>query len=117
MDWSHGRFMGEVRPRWGNSPKSKILVVTKDKKDKELERKCSEAQRTNKMDIRVIEWEDYPNLESLIFSDDTWRPTTLVVTFDDGESRTVIKNLRDDMRVEYQKGTNRHSGRNSLFKF
>ena len=84
--WSHERFIREVKPRWGNSPKSKILVVTRDKNlENGLIEKCKADTRTNKMEIRVTEWVDYPSLYNEMYPNDSWRPTTLVITFDGGE--------------------------------
>ena len=105
-DWSHELFISEVKPKWGNSPKSKILVVTRDKnKDNELMEKCRADSRTNHMDIRVTEWVDYPNLEKEIYPHDSWRPTMVVITFNGAESDDIFGGLQADMGADYQKGS------------
>ena len=101
--WSHERFIREVKPRWGNSPKSKILVVTRDKNlENRLIEKCKADTRTNEMEIRVTKWVDYPSLKKEIYPNDPWRPTTLVITFDGKESDDIIGKLNADMGLEYQ---------------
>ena len=105
-DWSHELFISEVKPEWGNSPKSKILVVTRDKnKDNGLKEKCRAAPRTNHMDIRVTEWVDYPNLEKEIYPNDAWRPIVVVITFNGVESDDIFGGLQADMGADYQKGS------------
>jgi N-acetylmuramoyl-L-alanine amidase len=104
-DWSHELFIREVKPEWGNSPKSKILVVTRDKnKDNGLIEKCRADSRTNHMDIRVTEWVDYPNLEKEIYPNDAWRPIVVVITFNGVESDGIFGGLQADMGADYQKG-------------
>jgi hypothetical protein len=106
MDWSHELFIREVAPEWGNSPKSKILVVTRDKNvENKLIEKCRAAPRTNHMDIRVTEWVDYPNLEKEIYPDDSWRPTMVVITFNGAESDDIFGGLQADMGAQYQDGS------------
>jgi len=96
--WSHERFIREVKPRWGNKPMSKILVVTRDKNlENGLIEKCKADRETNEMEIRVTKWENYTKLSKEIYS---WRPTTLVITFGDGESSDIKRMLNADMGVK-----------------
>lgn len=95
--WSHEHFIREVKPRWGNSPKSKILVVTRDKNlGNGLIENCRSDTTTNKMETRVTKWVDYPSLNNEIYS---WQPITLVITFDDRESSDIERRLQEDMGV------------------
>ena len=68
FDWSHERFIEEVNPEWGNSPKSKILVVTRDKgtDDKLIEKCQADQDKTNHMGVKVTKWVDFPKLKGEI---------------------------------------------------
>jgi len=90
----------------GKLPKSKILVVTRDKNmDNRLIEKCKADSRTNEMEIRVTEWVNYSDLKKEIYPIDSWRPTMVVITFDGAKSGDIFSELNADMGVLYQDRT------------
>ena len=67
---------------------TKILVLTKDKKDEKLIKKCCDGEWRQ-------EKEETEELRKLIDFIDSWRPISLVITFDDKDSKRtrIIREL------------------------
>ena len=97
-------FIKETRGRgWGNSPKSRILFVTRDKnEDNRLVKKCRADSRTNHMTTLLTEWVNYPHLKEEI---DSLYPTIVVTTFDDDESEDIYHDLRCNFGVNRDDGS------------
>ena len=97
-------FIKETRGRgWGNSPKSRILFVTRDKnKDNRPVEKCRADSRTNHMTTWLTEWVNYPHPKEEI---DSLYPTIVVTTFDDDESEDIYHDLRCNFGVNRDDGS------------
>lgn len=104
-EWHPQLIFSKVKPKWGNSPKSKILVVTKDKaRDEKLIEMCKdEKKKMDKMEVRVEAWEGPGNYVKLMIKlkEECFHPTVVVITFDDG---TVWEWSHNENEYEVQKG-------------